>query len=565
MDRKKLAYKHITQFLTWVFIVFLTAYIASFVFFRWDLTQEKRFTLSPASKVILEKLEGQVLVKVYLEGDIPSGFKKLNQATREMLDEFRIYADENIQYQFVDPYEITDKKKVNAILGELSEKGLQPVNVKIRGEKGSYTEKMVVPGILVSYNGIELPVSILSNNPGLSGEVNLNNSLQDLEYQLIKAIKSISYTKLEKIAFLEGHGELNQYETGDITRELANFYQVDRGAINGNMNALDPYKCIIIAKPRTAFSEEDKFVIDQYIMNGGKVLWFVDAVELSADTIANGTGFATIAPLNIDDQLFRYGFRVNPVLVQDVQCALVPVNSAISGNQAKFVPAPWQYFPLLSGSAYHPVSRNLPMVKAEYCSFIDTLENQSTKKSVLLASSQISKIREIPNFISLQEVKMQAPRETFNKSFLPVAVIAEGTFTSVFKNRPLTNLKLRGNYQFKEKSIKNKILVVADGDIVRNNVKETPQGIMISPVGADKYSSQIFGNKEFLLNAVEYISEDNNLIQLRTREVKLRLLNKTEISENRFFWQMINIFLPVVFVIIMAIVFVGYRKKKYAK
>jgi ABC-2 type transport system permease protein len=300
-------------------------------------------------------------------------------------------------------------------------------------------------------------------------------------------------------------------------------------------------------------------------MNGGKVLWFIDAVSLNTDTIAKGAGFATIAQLNIEDQLFRYGVRINPVLLQDVQCALVPVNTSVSGGQPKFVPAPWQYFPLLAGSPYNPVSRNLPLVKAEYASFIDTLPNNSTKKTILLTSSQVSRVREVPNVISLQEVKVQLPRESYNKSFLPVAVVTEGVFTSVFKNRPLSSLKLKGELSFKEISKPTKMLIVADGDLIRNNVKETPKGILISPVGADKYSSQIFGNKEFILNVVEYIGEENNLMQLRTREIKLRLLDKNEIRDNKTYWQLVNTLVPIMVVVLAALVFVYYRKKKYAK
>jgi ABC-2 type transport system permease protein len=565
MNRKDLKKQNLIQLITTIAIILLALTISAYTFFRIDLTQEKRYTLSSVSKEILKSLPNQLVIKVYLDGDLPKGFKKLNQSVKEMLDEFRIYAGNNIQYIFIDPYESNDKSKTQALIEELDKQGLKPTSVKIKDEKGGYSEKLIIPGALVNFNGISFPVNLLSNNPGLTGEENLNNSAQELEYALINAIHCVSNTKLEKVAFIEGHGEYNQYQTNDITRELANYYQVDRGAINGNAQTLKPYKCIIIANPNQPFSEEDKYVIDQYIMNGGKVLWFVDPVSINQDSIAYGSTLANIAQINIDDQLFKYGIRLNPSLLQDVQCGLLPVNNGLTGTQSKFVPAPWLYYPLFSGNTTHPVSRNINMVKSEYSGYIDTLAVTGLKHQVLLASSKFSRIKTVPSFVYLKEIKQQHSRESFDKSYLPVAVIVEGVFTSVFKNRITDGLKLKSSESFLQSSVPNKMLVVADADIIRNDFRESQQGIMISKLGRDKYTGQIFGNKDFILNAVNYLADDLGLLNLRTREVKLRLLDKNRIADDLFFWQLINVLMPILLVVGTGIGIVFWRKKQYAR
>jgi ABC-2 type transport system permease protein len=565
MDRRELKKQNITQLLILLSIVILLLIVASFAFLRLDLTQEKRFTLSPVSKEILKSLPDQVVVKIYLEGELPKGFKKLNQSIHEILDEFRIYSGNNIQYQFIDPYESADKTRIKTVLDELSKQGLKPTSVKVKDTKGGLSEKLVIPGALVSFNAITFPVNLLSNNPGLSGEENLNNSAQELEYALINAIHCVSNTKLEKIAFIEGHGEYDQFQTADITQALANYYQVDRGAINRNTESLKTYKCIIIAGPRSPFSEEDKYVIDQYIMHGGKVLWFVDPVTANFDSLAIGNTFVNIAQLNLDDQLFRYGIRLKQALVEDIQCSLLPVNSTMSGNQPRFIPAPWPYNPLLSGNTEHPIARNINMVKTEFCSYIDTLSSPGLRHSILLNSSKFSRVKDVPAFVSLKEIKQEHDIKDFDKSFLPIAVLVEGQFESVFKNRIITSLNLKGNLSYKGTSVANKMLVIADADIIRNDVRETPQGIMISSLGRDKYTSQTYGNKDFILNAVNYLTDDLGLLSLRSREVRLRLLDKNRINDQLFFWQIINVLLPILLVLGLGIGFNYWKKRRFGR
>lgn len=538
--------------------------VSVFYFWRFDLTQEKRYTLSPLSKETLRTLPDQVMVRVYLHGDLPLSFRKFSRTIREQLDEFRVYGGNKLQYEFIDPYESGDDRQIQATVEKLYKAGLQPTNVKMKDQKGGYSEKMVIPGAIVSYGNREFAVNLLSNNPAFSGEENLNHSVQNLEYNLINAIRSVTQTQVEKIAFLEGHGEWDEYHTGDMMKALSNYFQVDRGQLRGNIEALKPYKCLIIAGPTQPFSEEDKFIIDQYIMNGGKVVWLLDAVNLNRDSFARGNTYATLAQLNLDDMLFRYGVRLNPALVQDIQCALIPIASATTTNQPKFIPTPWPYFPLLSGSYDHPISRNLNLIRVEFCSYLDTLQVPNLKHTVLLRSSKYSRIKNIPAFVSLAEVKQDFQEEEFRSSYLPIAVLLEGKFPSVFQNRMLSALKITGNYIFRPLSVPNKMLVVADGDIIRNQVRQTPRGILISPLGYDSYTSQTFGNKDFLLNAIQYLTDESQIIALRSRNIELRLLDKSKIIEQAARWKMFNTLAPIILVMLTGAIVQQWRKRKFA-
>lgn len=537
--------------------------ISSFVYFRIDLTQEKRYTLSEPTKQILQKLPGKILIKVYLNGELPGGFTRLSRTVKETLDEFRVVAGDNIQYSFIDPYAENDEKKIQSQIQELYKQGLEPVSVKIKDKKGDMAEKNIIPGAIASYNGIDFPINLLNNNPGLSAEENLTHSEQSLEYSLINAIHCLANRDNRKIAFIEGHGEYDQYQVADITRELASYFQVDRGEIHGNQALLLPYSCIIIANPTKPWAEEDKFAVDQYIMQGGKVLWLIDPVSVARDSLVYGKTFANIAQLNLDDQLFRYGMRLNPVLVQDIQCNIIPVNTATSNTQPKFSPAPWLYLPLLAGNPTSPVSRNINMIKSEYTSYIDTLDIKNIHFTSLLTTSSKARIKTVPYMISMQEIKQQPVMESFDKQFLPVAVLAEGTFTSVFKNRMLDDLKITGSKKVIDSSVYNKMIVIADADIIRNDVKYANSQVYLGRIGRDKYTSQVFGNKDFILNAIQYLTDDNGLISIRNKEVKMRLLNKNKLTEELRFWQTLNMILPLIIVAISALIFFYIQKKRF--
>ncbi len=565
MKRKQLTRIHLIQLGSLLAMVVLINFIASQVFYRFDLTAEKRYSLSGETRLILKDLDEIVYIRVYLEGDLPAGFARLNTAIRELLDEFRVYAPQNLQYEFIDPVADPDPQIRRNLFNQLYSKGLQPTNVQVRTKDGSTTQKIVFPGAVITYEEADVAVNLLKNNPGLPGEVNLHQSIQSLEYEFISMIKTLSSDTIARVAFLEGQGELDAYQVGDVTKDLANFYQVDRGVVGGRYGSLDGYQAVIIAKPVEAFSEADKFVIDQYIMKGGKVLWLLDPVQVSMDSLFMGMTFALYNPLNIEDQLFRYGVRLNPNLVKDIQCHVIPVNKGLAGSQAQWEFRPWYYFPLISPGNDHPVTRSLNMIKIEFGSDIDTVgENPAIKKTVLLTTSPYSRVVAAPAEINLRETEKQPSQAEYNQSNLPLAVLLEGNFESVFTNRSIPDVQSREPIQIAPTSQSTRMIVVADGDIIRNEVIDSPNGPVMAPLGFDQYTSQSFGNKEFILNAVNYLTDETGLISLRGREFRMRMLDRQRILEEGDKWKVINTAVPVLLVICFGAGVGIYRRRRFA-
>jgi ABC-2 type transport system permease protein len=483
MKRKQLKRIHIAQLVTTLAIILLLNYIGSNVFHRFDLTQEKRYSLATETRKILKDLDDVLYVRVYLEGDLPVGFSRLKNAIGELMDEFRAYAPKNLQYEFIDPAADPDPRIRNNVFTGLYDAGLQPTNAQVRARDGSVSQKIVFPGAILSYKEVEVPMNLLKNNPGLPGEVNLQQSIQSLEYEFISMIRNLSSDTIEKVAFLEGHGELDELQVGDITKSLANFYQVDRGTVQGRYGSLDPYAALIIAKPGKAFSEEDKFVIDQYIMNGGKVLWLIDPVQVSMDSLYVGSTIALYRSLNLEDQLFRYGIRLNPNLVTDIQCHVIPVNKGIAGGQPSWQLSPWYYYPVISPGNDHLITKALNMILVEFGSVIDTVgEDPGIKKTVLLSTSPYSRQIAVPAQISLRETETAPQESEYNQSSLPVAVLLEGEFESVFTNRSVPGVESGIPVRILEKSLPTRMIVIADGDIIRNDVTESPDVPVIAPL-----------------------------------------------------------------------------------
>ena len=392
-------------------------------------------------------------------------------------------------------------------------------------------------------------------------------------------IRNLSSDTIHKVAFLEGHGELDAFQVGDITRELANFYQVDRGAVQGRPGMLDPYSAVIIAKPTLPFPEEDKFVIDQYIMNGGKVLWLIDPVQVSMDSLFMGTTFAYYRSLNLEDQLFRYGVRLNPNLVKDIQCHVIPVNAGVPGGQPSWQMMPWHYYPVISPGNNHLVTRALNMILIEFGSVIDTVgDDPSIRKTILLGTSPYSSQVAVPAQVSLGETGDEPVQSEYTRSFLPLGVLLEGEFESVFTNRPIP-VATGGNQEpsqgrspgqagvqgIRGKSVPTKMIIVSDGDIIRNDVSESPDGPVIAPLGYDRFTSQTFGNREFILNAVNYLTDETGLMRLRGREIRLRLLDKQRIGQESTRWKLINTLVPVLIVILFGTGVHYNRKRKYGR
>jgi gliding-associated putative ABC transporter substrate-binding component GldG len=381
---------------------------------------------------------------------------------------------------------------------------------------------------------------------------------------LIQTISTVSADTVYTVAFLEGHGEMPEIETADIEMNLARYFTIDRGVIGGKIGILNKYSAVIIAGPEKEFPEADKLVLDQYIMNGGKVLWLFDEVKVNTDSLMLGETVGLWRPLNIEDQLFRYGARVNPAIVQDIDSWVIRVNIGSGGTQQKFVPMPWLYYPLLVPAADHPVTRNINRVKGDFSNYIDTVGlDRNVRKKILLRTSKFSRILTPPLMISLKEAAKAPVEKEFNRSFLPVAVLLEGKFTSVFKNRSIAGYSGGSNLKIKTESVPTKMIVVADADIIRNEVQRSGMQEVPVPLGIDKYTGQTFGNSDFLINSLNYLVDDNGIMDLRSRELKLRLLDKAKIRNDRIKWQLLNVLGPVLVVIVSGFIYSWFRKRKF--
>ncbi len=544
----------------------LAGVLSGQVFVRADLTADRRYTLSDATHEALEQLDDIVYVRVYLEGDLPAGFRRMRNATRELLDEFRVIAGARLQYEFVDPSDIDDPAVRNDLYKQLHGKGLNPTNIEITERGGSRSQKLIFPGALISYGGTEMAVNLLRNNPALQAEQNLNNSIQGLEYEFASALYSITDPVTKKVAFVEGHGELDEMLVAGAGDAMARYYDIYRGRIDtDDPGSLNDYDAIIIAKPLRPFSEPEKYVIDQYIMNGGKVMWFIDPVSIDLDSLTyQSEAVALINDLNLDDQLFRYGVRLNPNLIMDANCLLIPLNVALAGEQARFVPAPWYFSPLLSGNDIHPVTRGLNYVKAEFASVIDTIgTDPSVRREVLLRSSSATRVVNAPMLVSLDMAQQEPRSSDFSQAHKPVAVLLEGEFRSVFANRVISGIIGTDDPGFRETGESTRMLVVSDGDIIRNDVTVSGGVPEPLPLGYDRYSGQTFGNREFVVNALNYLVDERGLMELRTRELQLRLLDRRKVREEKLKWQVVNLTVPFIMVVFLGVVYNSLRKRLY--
>ncbi len=562
---KNIKHKILRQSIILIIAIIGINYIASDWFFRLDLTSEKKYSLSNNTKNLFEHLKEDINITVYLEGDLNIGFKKLSKATYELLNELKVYGGNNISYTFVDPSSggINEKKKIQE---ELKKLNLSPQSVFEKKEDGRNSTSYVYPYAVVNFNDYQLPINLLENIKGYSGAENLNKSIESLEYKFTDAVRRLTLDEKIKIAFLEGHGELDELDVLDITDHLSQYYQVDRGVLGSDPTILNPYKAIIIAKPQKKFSESDKFIIDQYVMNGGKILWLVDAVNITVDSLRKTSEtIGLYSDINLDDQLFKYGIRINPVLLQDVQASMIPVTVS-DGNKPKIVPAPWLYNPLLTPLPQHSISKNVNVVKGEFVSSIDTVNSQlPLKRDILLQTSRYTKSDQIPVFVSLNFVNEKPVQKEFNQSHLPVAVIEEGVFPSVFENRMVPKGINIDSKKIKSESIPTKMVFVADGDLIKNKVRFKNTNPQVLPLGYDELTKEDFGNKDFILNAVNYLCDDEGWMELRARSYTLRLLDKNKVSNESFKWKLINLLLPLLYIFLIAILVFIYRKMAYTK
>jgi ABC-2 type transport system permease protein len=544
-----------------VLIIILANFISTLAFFRIDFTKEKRFTLSDASKSYMKNLEDVVYVQVYLEGEFPAGFKRLRNATKETLDDLKAYAGSNLEYEFINATDEADPKVKEEIIQQLAKKGLTPINVQVREENGQ-SQQIIIPGAVVTYRGREQAFQLLqSSSVANSADEVLNNSVINLEFQIVNNIKKVTQLSRPSIAFIQGHGELDTFKTGDIVKTLRTYYDVD--FVNLKQTSpqdLFPYKTLIIARPTKVFTEAEKFNLDQYIMNGGRILWMIDPLNADMDSLgAEQMMLTSTYQLNLEDQLFRYGVRVNTDLIQDIQCAPIPVITGNVGAQPQQELFPWLFYPIFIPNSSHPVAKNLDGVRSEFASTIDTIDVPKIIKTPLLQSSNYTKVLNAPVRVALQMLSIEPNPQQFIKKNRIAAVALEGTFTSVFKNRLISKNE---NAKFLEESKATRMIVVSDGDIIKNYFSIRDSAVY--PLGFDRFTRRTFSNSIFIQNAVDWLADDYNLISARSKEVKLRMLDSERIKKEKFRWQVFNIVIPSVLVILVGTVLFYRRKKKYA-
>ena len=566
------------QLLLNVLIIILLNIMASFFFFRLDLTEEKRHSLNDTTKDVVKSLDDIAYVKVYLDGELPSGFIRLKNSTKSILDEFRNYSS-FIEYEFINTNDFNSIDERNKLFKELSEDGLEPTNLQVQENTGN-SEQIIFPGAIVYYKGRSQSLNLLQNQIGTNPEYVLNNSIEDIEFELTNALFKLMNNSKPYIAFLEGHNELNEAETADITHSLgqvkgslSEYFNVERinikdyeldangsPSLSNQLNRLNKFDALIIAKPTQSFSKVDKFLVDQYIMNGGKTIWFIDGVIMDMDSLKGNSPFSMAIPndLNITDMLFKYGVRVNYDLVMDFQSDNIPIVVGYQGDVPQQQLLPWLYHPIFIPKIKHPIVKNLDGIKGSFVSSLDTVSAKNIRKTPLLFSSPYSKLPKAPHRVSLNILEQTPSIEQYNHGEIPVGYLLEGEFESVFTNRLTPN---ENKLKPLTKSKVNKMIVFGDGDLIKNHVNSAG---LSYPLGYNHYSNtQYLGNKRMIVNALNYILENDNIINIRAKEINLRLLNKKEIKKNKLKWQLVNTLVPILIISVIISLLLLRRKRQY--
>ncbi len=538
--------------------------ISQYYFKRFDLTQDKRYTLSPATLSLLESVNQPLYIDVFLEGNFPAEFKRLQDETRQLLEEFTAY-NSNIIFQFVNPIE--NEEETVSVMKEFTSRGLQPLNLTVT-DKGKQSQEVVFPWSVANYKDKGTKVGLLKNLMGASTEEKVISSVQHLEYAFAEALQKITTQKQKKIAVLKGNGELDDVYIANFLQHIRERYYIGPFTLDSvakqnpveTLNELKKYDLAIIAKPTQAFTDKEKEVLDQFIINGGKTLWLIDNAPLNFTDLNNEEGMAVAQynELNLTDMFFAYGFRLPHKIIKDEYGTPIKLASGQMGSETQYNDYLWRFSPYIYPDKNdNAIVKNIDGIKFEFVSPIEILKNE-LNKTVLLTSSNYSKPIGLPTPISFSLVTEETtPEEYKNSGNIPVALLIEGKFNSMFKNRILPFK----DSNFKEKGVTNKMIVVADGDIIKNQLKN---GIPLE-LGFDKFTNNLYGNKEFLLNCVNYLLDDTGLINIRSKDVNLPLLNKEKVYQNYTTIQVITIAIPLVVLFIFGIVFTYIRKRKFTK
>jgi ABC-2 type transport system permease protein len=546
-------------------IILVVNFLGSMYYQRFDLTEEKRYSLSTPTKAFLNNLDDIVSVQVFLTGSgLPSGLKELEHSTDDILNEFKAYAGTNFDYEFID-VNAYDKETKAKVIDFLKEQGLQPINLQVV-ENDENIQKVIFPGAIIKYKGRTLSTLLLENQIGQGQFEIINNSIALLEYKFANAIQKLKRNKQPYVAFTQGNGELDQLEVGSLLESMSqNFFKVEGINLANEYQVNPAIDILVIAKPTISFSEKDKYKLDQFVMNGGKVIWALEGMTADMDSLKGQEFFmAENKDINLGDQMFKYGVRINEDLIQDLQNTPISLVTGELNGQPQLQNFPWLFNPIMFSSEKHGIVKNLEPVKSSFVSTLDTIRTKGTKKTYLLTTSQYSKAQMNPVRVFLGLIKDQPNPANFKQSYLPTAILLEGKFTSVFKGRLtekyLASIDTVNTMKFREESRPTKMIVISDGDLFKNDVeKGNPL-----PLGFDRNSKRNFGNKTFIINCLEYLVDEDNLIETRNKEIRLRQLDPIKVQKESGFWQRINLVLPSLLVAVFGLAFFFVRKKRFA-
>ncbi len=552
--------KHFISIIGALVLVVILNVVGNFLYIRFDLTEDKRYTLSEPTIAAVKQFDAPIVIDILLEGTIPPEFSKLKAETIQLLKTFESY-NQNIQFNLINPLE--DETNTQQTIADLQRIGLKPANVTIE-ENGKVSQELVFPWAMVNYADKTVKVSLLKNKLGSNAEDRINNSVQQLEYAFADAFTKLTIKEKKRVAVIKGNGELDDVYIADYLTTIRDYYNI--GAITLDSVGTNPQKVLnqlkgfdlaIIAKPTEAFTDEEKFVLDQFIVNGGKSIWLMDQVAIEVDSIFKGGGSALALPrdLNLRDFFFKYGVRINPVLVNDLYFTQIVLASG-EGNDSQYNPVPWYYNPMVFSRNNHAINTNIEAVRYQFANAMDILENDY-EKTVLLWSSPLSKTEGVPKQIGLNILDNPPNKELYTNGNQPLAVLIEGHFVSTFKNR-VKPLKLQNTL---ESGSENKMIVISDGDVIKNQLRN---GVPLE-LGYDKWTNSSYGNKEFLVNCINYLLDDTGLINIRNKKVAIPLLDAEKVAAQKTKWQLINIGLPVIITMLLGIFFSFFRKRKFAR
>ncbi|WP_350027960.1 gliding motility-associated ABC transporter substrate-binding protein GldG [Pedobacter sp. B4-66] len=550
------------RLLTFVIGLVLLNIVAQYIFTRIDFTKEKRFTLTSKSKVILKEATKPITITVFLDGDLPAAFKRLRNATKDLLADYKAYSGTDINIEFVDPISGLSGAEQDTVTNHLYQIGIEPTTLNIKNDNG-FAQKTIFPMAIVEGNDHQQSVKLLQNLDASGNyEENINNSIQNLEYIFTSAIQKVLSGQHPRIGFTEGNGELSDLFLSDAIKTLSESYDVGRVNLNQiDKTGLDKLKVLVIAKPEKEFTEAEKYKINYFVMNGGRAVWSIDQVSASLDSLRGaGEQLAFNKKLNLDDMLFMYGARVNYNLVADANCAEIPLS--MGGQQGQIQMAPWVFYPILMPDTSNNLVKNIDGIRSEFVSTVDTIGVKGLSKKVILQTSAYNKVHNTPKMLSLQMVAEQPNPREYASTPQTVGVLIEGKFPSVFLNRSVP-VGITEPYNLPAESKPTKMIVIGDGDIFKNQISARDGSVF--PLGFDRYTERNYGNKALLLNIADFLSNDDNLIALRNKEVKIRLLDKVRLRTEKLQWQLINVVFPLLLLISFAIFQHYYRKHKYAR